>query len=139
MPATAGAAAQVHDEDNGKLQPLRRMNRHEADGIAGVDDGIRFVAGREPLDVLSEWWHRRVAAVLDTADHRANFFQVFSRLTHARASRLERISSFIEDELENFGRRQPIDELEPSLHALPCALQHESILAIERRQIDRAA
>jgi hypothetical protein len=82
--------------------------------------------------------HRRVAAVLDATDHRAYFFQVFPRLTHSRASRLERIGGFVEGELEDLGRWQPIDEPEPSCDALPRTLQHESILAIERRQIDGA-
>jgi hypothetical protein len=54
MPAAAGTAAEVDDKDDGKFQPLCRMNRHEANRIAGVDDGVRLIAGRQPLEVLRE-------------------------------------------------------------------------------------
>ena len=139
MPAAAGPAAEIHDEHDRKFEPLRRMNRHQADRVAGVDDGVRLVTGRQPLEVLGKPRHRRVAAVLDAANHRADFLQVFSRLSHARPARLEHVRGFVEHQLEHLGGRQTIDETEPSRDALARALEDEAIFAIERREVDGPA
>src|SRR5688500_19231583 len=115
------------------------MDRHEVHRIARVDDGVRLVPRCQPLEMFRQPRHRGVAAVLHTADHRANLFQVFARLPLARPPSLERVRRFIEHELEYFGWWYPIDELQPSRNAQPHALEYKAIIAIERRQIDAGA
>ena len=51
-----------------------------------VDRGVRFVADREPLEMVGDAGERRVAAVLNAADHAAQLLQVLARL-HAGAGR----------------------------------------------------
>ena len=56
---------------------------------------------------------RRVAAILDAADHAAQLLEVLARLPAARPRELEGVRRFAQHRVEQFRRRQPIDPRQP--------------------------
>ena len=105
LTAPACAAAEVHDKYDRKFQALCSVDCHEVHRISRIDDGVGLVPCGQPLEMFREPRHRGIPAVLYSADHGANFFQVFARLPLPRTPRLEHVRRFIEHELEEFGRR----------------------------------
>ena len=95
-PARAGATVHVHDEDDRELESLRCMDGHQADCIVGVDGRVRFIADGEPLDMSGNPRERRVTAVLESTNHRAQLLQVFARLSIPRSFELRAVRRLVQ-------------------------------------------
>ena len=89
------------------------MDGHEPHGIPGVDGGVRFVTHRQAFELRGNPPHRRVAAVLDPPDHRAELLDVLVRLLEARAPELGEVGRLRDRRVEQFRRRHQIRPLSP--------------------------
>ena len=86
-----GPLRQVHDEDDGELEPFRRVDGHQVDGVERLDDGVRLVARGQRIDVIGDPRERRIAAILDAADQPPHLLEVLPRLQPPRAAKLVRV------------------------------------------------
>ena len=64
------------------------MHRHQADRVDRIDRGVRFVADRQPIEMLGDAPERRVAAVLDAPHEPAQLLQILPRLEVPRPAKL---------------------------------------------------
>ena len=92
-PALRDPAREIHQEDDRELEPLRRVDGHQADRVDGLEQGVGFVANGQPVDVRGDAVERRIAPVLDAADERPELLHVLPRLPGAWPRELERISA----------------------------------------------
>ena len=90
----AGPAREIDEEDDGKLESLRGVDRHQVHSVERVDDRVGFVADGEPVKVSGDAAERRVTTVLDAADQRAHLLQVLACLQQPRAAHLHEIGRF---------------------------------------------
>ena len=87
----AAAPLHVHDEDDRELQPLGRVRRHQVDGVDGIDDGVRLVAARhDAREMIDDAAERRVAAILNPSDERADLLEVLACLPDTTGRRSPR-------------------------------------------------
>src|SRR5439155_22266782 len=90
----ASASPEIDDEHDRELEALGRMNSHEIDRVKGVDDGVRFVAERELVEMIGNTDEGRIAAVLNLPHHRAQLLEILARLLIPCAARLESVRGF---------------------------------------------
>ena len=86
-PGSPPGHVQIDEKDDGKLEPLRRVDGHEIDAARCLDDGIGFIAGAQRLEVVGQPSERGVAAAFDAADQRAHLLDVLARLVEPAAAK----------------------------------------------------
>ena len=109
----ARPASEVHDEHHGELEALRRVHGHQVHGVHRVDNGVRFVAGRQAVEVIREAGKRQVPAVLQPP-HEARTSCVLAGGRGAAAPDLVLVGRIRQYPVQEFRGRDPIGQASQS-------------------------
>ena len=90
------------------------MDGHQIDRIESVDRRVGFVADRQAIEMRRESCQGRIATVLHASQQRTDLLEVLPSLEKPRTAQFVRVRRFSQDEIHQFGRRHPVNEIQPS-------------------------
>jgi hypothetical protein len=88
-------------------------------GVQRIDCGVSLVADRKSIEVSHDPPESGIPPVLNPSHQRPDLLEVLPCLMEARAAEMPRIAGVDEDAIEQFSRRQPIDQRTPSRSGSP--------------------